>query len=89
MCLYRGIINIKKVDNTNKMNLELYFVFAEVDGIGFPLAYMLLTTTTTINNGTRTNMITQFFNSLYHRGISPVFIIIDKNSAQILVAKTI
>ncbi|CAG8764527.1 15606_t:CDS:2, partial [Gigaspora rosea] len=37
--------------NTNKMNLELYSVLAEVDGMGFPLAYMLLTTATAITDG--------------------------------------
>ncbi|RIB22407.1 hypothetical protein C2G38_1881739, partial [Gigaspora rosea] len=77
-------IGVDAIYNTNKMNLELYSVLAEVDGTGVPLAYMLLTTTTAISDGIRTNMIAQFFNKLCYRGISPVFIMTDKDSAQIL-----
>ncbi|CAG8681162.1 3112_t:CDS:1, partial [Scutellospora calospora] len=67
--------------NTNKMNLELYSVLAEVDRMGFPLAYMLLTMATTIIDGVHTKIITQFFDKLYHIGINSTFVMTDKDSA--------
>ncbi|CAG8647783.1 19529_t:CDS:1, partial [Gigaspora rosea] len=75
--------------NTNKMNLELYLVLAEVDRMGFPLAYLLLTTATTINNGACTKIITYFFDKLHNLEINLAFVMTDKDSAQILVTKTI
>ena len=71
------------------MNLELYSVLAEVNGMGFPLAYMLLTTATAIIDDVRTKMITHFFDKLYHIGINPTFVMTDKDSAQISAVKTI
>ncbi|CAG8760330.1 1142_t:CDS:2, partial [Gigaspora margarita] len=75
--------------NTNKMNLELYSDLAKVDGMGFPLAYMLLFTATAINDGAHMNIITYFFDKLHNLEINLVFVLTDKDSVQILAAKTI
>ncbi|CAG8632278.1 14026_t:CDS:2, partial [Cetraspora pellucida] len=82
-------IGVDATYNTNKMNLELYSVFAEVDGMGFPLAYMLLTTATAMVDGVRTRMIAHFFDNLRHMGINPTFVMTDKDSAQISAAELI
>ncbi|CAG8545628.1 3515_t:CDS:2, partial [Cetraspora pellucida] len=82
-------IGIDVTYNTNKMNLELYSVLAEVDGMRFLLAYILLTTATAIINDVRTKMITYFLNKLYHVRIKPTFVITDKDTAQILAIKAI
>ncbi|CAG8684911.1 11567_t:CDS:2, partial [Gigaspora rosea] len=80
---------IREIIDRIGINATEIGVDAIFDGTGVPLAYMLLTTTTAISDGIRTNMIAQFFNKLCYRGISPVFIMTDKDSAQILAAKTI
>ncbi|CAG8797972.1 20949_t:CDS:2, partial [Gigaspora margarita] len=82
-------IGVDATYNTNKMNLELYLVLAEVDRMEFPLAYMLLTTANAIIDGIHTKMITHFFDKLYHIGINPTFVITDKDSAQISAVKMI
>ncbi|CAG8607833.1 10423_t:CDS:2, partial [Racocetra fulgida] len=56
------------------MNLELYSVLAKVDGMGFPLAYMLLTTATTVSDRIRKKIITQFFDKLHHMGVNLTFV---------------
>ena len=71
------------------MNLELYSVPAEVDGMGFPLAYMLLTTTTAINDGACTALITRFFGGLQAKKVSPLFVMTDKDTTQIGAVKAI
>ncbi len=70
-------------DNTNKLNLELYSVLTEMDGMGFPLAYLLLTTTTAISEGARTRVIKQFLQELRNKGLNPQFSLTDKDAAQI------
>ena len=65
------------------MNLELYSVIAEMNGMGFPLAYLLLTTTSAITPGARTAMITRFLIELHNKGVKPTFTLTDKDSAHI------
>ncbi|CAG8599326.1 15086_t:CDS:2 [Cetraspora pellucida] len=82
-------IGVDATYNTNKMNLELYSVLAEKDGIEFPLTYMLLTTATAINDGIHTLRVIEFFDKLHYKGVNPTYIMTNKNSAQILAAKSI
>ncbi|CAG8678213.1 23664_t:CDS:2, partial [Gigaspora margarita] len=82
-------IGIDATYNTNNLNLELYSILAEVDGMGFPLAYMLLTTTTAIIEKARTSMITMFLEKLNCKGVKPKFILTDKDIAQIHAIKTV
>ena len=61
------------------MNLELYAVLAEVDGMGIPLAYMLLTTATAIEDHARTKVITRFLGNLDEKGVKLRFVMTDKD----------
>jgi MULE transposase domain len=71
------------------LNLELYAVLAEVDGMGFPLAYMLLTTVTAIEDLARTTMITRFLSNLDDKGVKPRFVMTDKDMSQIGAVKRV
>jgi hypothetical protein len=75
-------------DNTNKLGLELYSVLAEMDGMGFPLAYMLLTTKTAMVDAC-TMVIKRFLECLRQRGVNPRFAMVDKDAAQIRAIKTV
>lgn len=76
-------------DNTNKLNLELYAVIAEVDGAGCPLAYLLLTTTNAITNGARSNVLSRFLSELKNVNVNPRFVLTDKDAAQIKAIKVV
>ena len=52
---------ILNLDNTNNLKFELYVVHAEVDGMGFPLAYLFLENNGNCGNGKRTGVIIDFF----------------------------
>jgi MULE transposase domain len=64
-------------------------VLAEVDGVGFPLSYMLLTTTTAITEGARTTFLVKFLDGLRQKGVNPRFAMTDKDPAQIRAVKTV
>ena len=65
----------------NKLNLELYSVLAEIDGMGFPLTYLMLTMTIAITDGAHTMTITRFLQGLQQNSINPVFAMTDKDTA--------
>src|SRR6266540_2754875 len=54
--LYNNFI----LDNTNNLKFELYVVHAEIDGTGFPLAYLFMENHGNCSNGIRTGTIIYF-----------------------------
>jgi len=56
---------------------------AEVNGTGYPLGYLLLDNNGNGVSGARTNIIARFLNEFKARGISPQFLLTDKDFAQI------
>ncbi|CAB4442178.1 unnamed protein product [Rhizophagus irregularis] len=69
--------------NTNNLGFELYVIHAEVDGAGFPLAYLFLEHNGKCGDSIRTKMITKFVLQLKEKGLDPEFILTDKDWAQI------
>src|ERR1700761_4713413 len=72
------------------MQLELYAVMAEFDNAGFPLAYCLLSTTTSISPGKRKKALTAFTSCVrdtYH--VKPEFTHVDKDLGEISALKTV
>jgi hypothetical protein len=76
-------LNISNIDNTNNLGFELYVIQAEVDGTGFPLAYLFLENNGKCGDGIRTEIITKFVLQLKEKGLDPEFILTDKDWAQI------
>ncbi|RHZ52159.1 hypothetical protein Glove_464g61 [Diversispora epigaea] len=84
---------------TNLWNLLLNFQFkiheigvdttlhAEVDGMGFPLAYLFLENNGNCDNGIRTGTLIDFFEQLKNRGLEPEFFVTDKDFTQISAAQ--
>ncbi|GBB99255.1 hypothetical protein RclHR1_03460024 [Rhizophagus clarus] len=56
---------------------------AEVNGTGFPLAYLFLEHNGKCGDGIRTEMIMKFVLHLKEKGLDPNFILTDKDWAQI------
>ncbi|KAJ7221248.1 hypothetical protein GGX14DRAFT_558747 [Mycena pura] len=78
--------------NTNARQSELYGVLAEYDNAGFPLAYCLLSTTSSVAIGKRTLALTVFGVCLRVRdkyGVRPEFTHVDKDMAEIGMLKTV
>lgn len=48
------------LDNTNNLKFELYVVHAEIDGMGFPLAYLFMENNGNCGNGIRTGILIDF-----------------------------
>ena len=71
------------LDNTNNLRFELYVVHVQVDGTGFPLAYLFLENNGNCGNGVQTGAIIDFFLQLKIRGLKPEFFLTDKDFAQI------
>jgi hypothetical protein len=69
------------------MGFELYVVHAEVDGAGFPLAYLFIENNGNCGNGIRTGIIIDFLVQLKMRGLEPEFFITDKDFSQISAAR--
>ncbi|GBB87485.1 hypothetical protein RclHR1_13980003 [Rhizophagus clarus] len=69
--------------NTNNLGFELYVIHAEVNGAGFPLAYLFLEHNGKCGDGIRTEIITKFVLQLKEKGLDPEFILTDKDWAQI------
>ncbi len=81
--LYNNFI----LDNTNNLKFELYVVHAEIDGTGFPLAYLFMENHGNCGNGIRTGTIIDFLIQLKIRGLEPEFFLTDKDFAQISAAR--
>jgi len=77
------------LDNTNNLRFELYVIHIQVDGTGFPLAYLFLENNSNCGNGIRTGIIIDFFLQLKIRGLEPEFFLTDKDFAQISAARFI
>ena len=76
-------------DNTNDQKYELYALIVEVDGTGFPLAYLFLETNGESGANNKTNVITIFLKSLRDKILlNPVFFLTDKDFAQISAAQS-
>ncbi|CAB4431449.1 unnamed protein product [Rhizophagus irregularis] len=69
--------------NTNNLGFELYVIHAEVNGTGFPLAYLFLENNGKCGDGIRTEIITKFVSQLKEKGLDPEFILTDKDWSQI------
>jgi hypothetical protein len=80
------MIFILFLDNTNNLKFELYVVHAEIDGMGFPLAYLFMENNGNCGNGIRTGILINFLVQLKERGLEPEFFISDKDFAQISAA---
>jgi hypothetical protein len=92
-----GISQIKEivVDSTFKTNqerFELFVVNANCGGYGMPVAYLYLLTSTGTEAAshnpenqikTRVQALCQFFTSLRHEGLLPVFVLVDKDAGEI------
>ena len=59
---------------------------AEIDGMGFPLAYLFLENNGNCGNGIRTGILIDFFIQLKNCGLEPEFFLTDKDFAQISAA---
>ncbi|GES96638.1 ATP-dependent DNA helicase Pif1 [Rhizophagus clarus] len=75
--------------NTNNLDFKLYVIHAEVNGAGFPLAYLYLKHNGKCDDGIRTEIITKFVLQLKKKGLDPEFILTDKNWMQIKVCHSI
>jgi hypothetical protein len=74
-------------DNTNRFGLELYSFQAEMNGTGFPLAYLFLENNGQCGEGIRTSIVQVFLTKLRDEGIHPQFLLTDKDFAQINAAR--
>ncbi|KAF7297058.1 SWIM-type domain-containing protein [Mycena indigotica] len=76
--------------NTNSRNLELYAVMGELDNAGFPLAYCLMSTATSISQGKRKNTLAAFLSCVKAQyGIQPKFTHVDKDLGEIAALKLV
>jgi len=69
------------------LKFELYVVHAEVDSMGFLLAYLFLENNGNCGGGIRTGVIIDFLLQLKKLGLEPEFFITDKDFAQISAAR--
>lgn len=73
-----------QVDNTNEANLELYSMVGEIDNAGYPVAYCLLSTATSISLGKRTAALSAFLQRIkVTYKVNPSFTHVDKDFAEI------
>ncbi|KAJ7197581.1 hypothetical protein GGX14DRAFT_374847 [Mycena pura] len=83
-------IAIDATYNTNARQLELYGVLAKYDNAGFPLAYCLLSTASSIAISKRKLALTAFGNCLRDTyGVNPEFAHTDKDMAEIGMLKDV
>jgi hypothetical protein len=72
------------LDNTNQGELELYSLLGEYDNAGYPLAYMLLSTASSIADDKRKIALTQFLQAVRDKyNVQPRFNHVDKDFAKI------
>lgn len=76
---------------TAKGRFELYGIIGNVEGAGFPMAYLILNTTKTPSDeqqtGLRTKALSDFFHSLRDKGLQPQYFYTDKDFAEINATK--
>ncbi|KAF7371915.1 SWIM-type domain-containing protein [Mycena venus] len=83
-------IGLDATYGTNSKHLELYTVLGEYDNAGFPLSYCLLSTTGTNDLGKRKRALEAWACELRDRyGVIPVFIHVDKDMAEIGMARDV
>ncbi|KAF8520623.1 hypothetical protein BU17DRAFT_88824 [Hysterangium stoloniferum] len=83
-------VGINATYNTNSKHLELYSIMAEYDNAGFPISYALLSTATSIEQGKRKKALTAWAVCLKDKyAVNPVFTHIDKDMAEIGMAKEV
>ena len=72
---------------TNRMGYELFGVIANINGIGFPIAYMLLGMNSNVQDDrrapSRMEVIRRFFGALRNAGFRPTYMFTDKDRGQI------
>jgi len=77
------IIIIFFIDKTNALGFELYVILGQINGSGYPMAYLFLDNTKK-DNGVRTAILVEFFKALHDNGLhSPDFFLTDKDLSQI------
>ena len=79
-------IGVDATYNTNQSNMELVSVLAQHDGVGFPVAYMLMTATNEIKPHAKTAALESFLCHLRDAGLSPKVVFTDKVCEHILLA---
>ena len=71
------------------MGSELYGIIANVNGVGYPIAYLLYTALDTAPPFTKTTTLVEFFQTLSNRGFDPLFFFSDKDQAQMSAIETV
>ncbi len=88
LLLQDASICIDATYKTNRQGCELYAVIMNVNGVGFPLAYLLLQLKTGIAFN-KTVMLQRFLMCLKERGLMPRYVFTDKDVAQINALKSV
>ncbi|CAB4440590.1 unnamed protein product [Rhizophagus irregularis] len=74
---------------TNALEFELYAAIGQIDGCGYPIAYLFLNNAKK-SDGIRTAILTEFFQSLKQNGLINLrFFLTDKDWAQISAARQV
>lgn len=94
LCLRNDLVQEFYIDSTyktNRQNHELFVVLANVNGAGYPVAYLLVDTTRAPPDATtpKTVIITDFLRSLSAAGMNPQFMFSDKDAAQMRAIETV
>ena len=80
-------LELQFVDKTNALGFELYAVLGQIDGSGYPMAYLFLDNAKK-DDGVRTAILANFFKQLYDRGLQNAeFFLTDKDRVQINAAQ--
>jgi hypothetical protein len=70
--------------DTNRAELELYALVADVENFGVPIAYLLLSTKNSVEEKKRMKALTSFLDTVHQKyGIVPDFVHTDNNPAEI------
>src|SRR6266542_1878631 len=76
------------LENTNNLNFEIYDFHVEVNGTGFPLAYLFLENNGNCNGWIRTDTIAAFLTEIrLRKHVEPEFFLTDKDFVQISAAQ--
>jgi len=86
-CELRWINSWNYSGNTNKQNFELFGAVADVNGVGVPLLYLLVSTTKQAAKGAKEAILTKWLGSLKCCGIHPEFVLTDKDQSEINAVK--
>ena len=71
------------------MGSELYGIIANINGVGYPIAYFLYTALDTALPFTKTMTLVAYFQTLRDHGFDPLFFFSDKDQAQMSAIKTV